>query len=211
MRPSSDHNEPEPALAAKTIVEVLLSSDLLETLPDAIVAVDRDGTIVQVNSQAQDLFGYDRNELIGQEVEMLVPESYRRQHHHRFVEIRRLAWIEPAHIILGGDVIVAPHRMVSQRLGVLGVMFLYMAVNFVYLHALGADGLAQTTIPASSVMRLALGERGASLIAVGIAISTLGFLSQGMLTAPRVYFAMAEDGLFFKSVAWLDPRTREAG
>jgi APA family basic amino acid/polyamine antiporter len=57
-------------------------------------------------------------------------------------------------------------------------------------------------------MRLALGERGASLIAVGIAISTLGFLSQGMLTAPRVYFAMAEDRLFFKRVAWLDPRTR---
>jgi APA family basic amino acid/polyamine antiporter len=57
-------------------------------------------------------------------------------------------------------------------------------------------------------MRLALGGRGAALIALGIAISTLGFLSQGMLTAPRVYFAMAEDGLFFKSVAWLNPRTR---
>jgi len=57
-------------------------------------------------------------------------------------------------------------------------------------------------------MRLALGERGAALIAVGITISTLGFLSQGMLTAPRVYFAMAEDGLFFRSVAWLHPRTR---
>jgi APA family basic amino acid/polyamine antiporter len=87
-------------------------------------------------------------------------------------------------------------------------MFLYIAVNFVCLHALGAGGLAQTTTPASSVMRLGLGERGAALIAVGIAISTLGFLSQGMLTAPRVYFAMAEDGLFFKRVGWLDPRTR---
>jgi APA family basic amino acid/polyamine antiporter len=43
---------------------------------------------------------------------------------------------------------------------------------------------------------------------VGIAISTLGFLSGGMLTAPRVYFAMAEDGMFFKSVAWLHPRVR---
>jgi PAS domain S-box-containing protein len=64
------------------MVEVLLSSDLLETLPDAIVAVDRDGTIVQVNSQAQELFGYDRDELIGQKVEMLIPESYRRKHHH---------------------------------------------------------------------------------------------------------------------------------
>ncbi|MEY2527010.1 MAG: basic amino acid/polyamine antiporter, family [Verrucomicrobiota bacterium] len=103
-----------------------------------------------------------------------------------------------------------PRRDLARGIifGVIGVMILYTAVNFVCLHALGADGLAQTTTPVSSVMRLALGERGAALIAVGIAISTLGFLSQGMLTAPRVYFAMAEDGLFFKSVAWLDPRTR---
>ncbi len=48
-------------------------------------------------------------------------------------------------------------------------------------------------------MRLALGDKGATLIALGIAISALGFLSQGMLTAPRVYFAMAEDGLFFRT------------
>ncbi|MGD0509064.1 MAG: PAS domain S-box protein [Terriglobales bacterium] len=61
---------------------VLLSSDLLETLPDAIVAVNQDGTMVQVNSQAQELFGYDRDELLGQKVEMLVPENYRREHHH---------------------------------------------------------------------------------------------------------------------------------
>ena len=64
------------------MVEVLFSSDLLETLPDAIVAVDRDGTIVQINSQTQALFGYTRDELIGQKIEILVPESYRRQHHH---------------------------------------------------------------------------------------------------------------------------------
>jgi APA family basic amino acid/polyamine antiporter len=56
-------------------------------------------------------------------------------------------------------------------------------------------------------MRAALGERGATFIALGIAISTFGFLSQGMLTAPRVYFAMAQDGLFFRSVARLNPRT----
>ena len=57
-------------------------------------------------------------------------------------------------------------------------------------------------------MRLVLGETGARLIAVGIAVSTLGFLSQSMLTAPRVYFAMAEDGLFFRGVARLSRRTR---
>src|SRR5437773_154777 len=57
-------------------------------------------------------------------------------------------------------------------------------------------------------MRIALGERGAQWIAAGIAVSTLGFLSQSMLTAPRVYYAMAEDGLFFRAVARVHPTTR---
>jgi APA family basic amino acid/polyamine antiporter len=57
-------------------------------------------------------------------------------------------------------------------------------------------------------MRLAFGEKGAALIAVGIVVSTLGFLSQSILTAPRVYFAMAADGLFFRSVAKLHPQSR---
>ena len=92
-------------------------------------------------------------------------------------------------------------------IGVAGVVVLYLAVNYVCLKALGSSGLAASSTPASDVMRLALGPMGARLIAIGIAISTLGFLSQGMLTAPRVYYAMAEDGLFFRSVARLDKRT----
>jgi APA family basic amino acid/polyamine antiporter len=93
-------------------------------------------------------------------------------------------------------------------IGVGGVIVLYLAVNFVCVRVLGPSGLATTTAPASAVMMAALGNLGGRLIAAGIAISTLGFLSQGILTAPRVYFAMAEDGLFFRSVAWLHPRTR---
>ena len=91
---------------------------------------------------------------------------------------------------------------------VAGVVILYTAVAFVCVHALGPVALAQSKTPATDVMRLALGERGATLIAIGIAISALGFLSQGMLTAPRVYFAMAEDGLFFRSVAQVNATTR---
>jgi APA family basic amino acid/polyamine antiporter len=106
--------------------------------------------------------------------------------------------------------IKAPRKNLPRALllGVLGVIALYLAVNFVCVHALGADGLANTTTPASAVMRLVLGERGAAFIALGITISTLGFLSQGILTAPRVYFAMAEDRVFFKRVAWIHPKTR---
>jgi APA family basic amino acid/polyamine antiporter len=92
-------------------------------------------------------------------------------------------------------------------IGVIGVVVLYLAVNFVCVSVLGTSGLATTTTPASDVMRLALGQSGARLIAAGIAISTLGFLSQGMLTAPRVYFAMAEDKLFFTSVGRLNSKT----
>jgi basic amino acid/polyamine antiporter, APA family len=93
-------------------------------------------------------------------------------------------------------------------LGVIGVVVLYISVNWVCLRALGPQGLAGTSTPATAVMRLALGQRGATFIAAAIAISTLGFLSQSILTAPRVYFAMADDGLFFRAVAWLDPRSR---
>jgi APA family basic amino acid/polyamine antiporter len=103
-----------------------------------------------------------------------------------------------------------PQRDLARGLllGVAGVILLYCSVAFVCAHALGPAGLAASKTPASDVMRLALGERGARLIALGIAVSTLGFLSQGMLTAPRVYFAMAEDRLFFRKVAAVNPVTR---
>jgi APA family basic amino acid/polyamine antiporter len=103
-----------------------------------------------------------------------------------------------------------PRRDLARGLliGVLGVIALYVAVNVACVVALGAGGLAAEAAPATAVMRAAFGERGAALIAVGIAISTLGFLSQSMLTAPRVYFAMALDGVFFRRVAYVDPRSR---
>jgi len=93
-------------------------------------------------------------------------------------------------------------------LGVTGVVLLYTAVAFVCVHALGPGGLANSRTPATDVMRLAVGDKGATFIALGVAISALGFLSQGMLTAPRVYFAMAEDGLFFRRVAEVNAKTR---
>ena len=103
-----------------------------------------------------------------------------------------------------------PRRDLARGLllGVTGVVLLYTAVAFVCVHALGPGGLANSKTPATDVMRLAVGERGATFIALGVAISALGFLSQGMLTAPRVYFAMAEDGLFFRRVAEVSATTR---
>jgi basic amino acid/polyamine antiporter, APA family len=98
-----------------------------------------------------------------------------------------------------------PRRDLSRGLllGVSGVVALYLAVNLACLRVLGPAGLDATTTPASDLIRIALGESGARWIALAITISALGFLSQSMLTAPRVYYAMARDGLFFAGVGKL--------
>ena len=103
-----------------------------------------------------------------------------------------------------------PRRNLPRALvaGVIGVVVLYLGANWVYLRGLGPAGLAATGTPASMLMRALLGPRGATFIALGIAISTLGFLSHSLLTMPRVYFAMAADGAFFPGVARISERTR---
>lgn len=103
-----------------------------------------------------------------------------------------------------------PRRDLARGLlfGVIGVVALYGLVALTCVIVLGPAGLAASTAPASDVMRIALGESGATIIGLAIAISALGFLSQGMLTTPRVYFAMAEDGSFFRGVAKVGKRTQ---
>jgi len=103
-----------------------------------------------------------------------------------------------------------PRRDLPRGLliGVVGVIVLYEGVSFICVRALGPAGLAATKTPASAVMRLAWGGRGATFIALAVAISALGFLSQSILTAPRVYFAMADDGLFFRAVGKVSASTR---
>ena len=102
-----------------------------------------------------------------------------------------------------------PSRTLPRALilGIAGVIVLYLGANAAYLRSLGAIGLAGTRTPASDVLRSALGEAGARWIAVGIVVSTLGFLSQGMLTAPRVYYAMGRDRVFLTWLGRVDPRT----
>jgi basic amino acid/polyamine antiporter, APA family len=92
--------------------------------------------------------------------------------------------------------------------GVIGVVALYVSINCVYLWILVSKGLADSTTPASTVMERILGVAGSRITAVAITVSTLGFLSQAMLTAPRVYFSMAADGLFFRQVATVSQGAR---
>jgi APA family basic amino acid/polyamine antiporter len=93
-------------------------------------------------------------------------------------------------------------------LGMSGVAVLYVLVNAGCIRVLGVGGLAATTIPISDVLHAAAGQTGARLASLAVAITTLGFMSNRMLTVPRLYHAMARDGLFFRAVAWIDPRTQ---
>src|SRR6476661_3251284 len=92
--------------------------------------------------------------------------------------------------------------------GVIIVAAVYLAVNLTYLRALGVAGLAASAAPAADAMELRFGRVGRTLIAVGIAVSTFGFLNLVILVTPRVYQAMARDGLFFRRLAALHPRFR---
>lgn len=91
--------------------------------------------------------------------------------------------------------------------GVAIVVVVYLAANAAYLAALGVEGLAESSAPAADALRAAGGRWGGAAIAVGVACSTFGILNVFIMAAPRIYQAMAADGIFFDSVARLSPRT----
>jgi basic amino acid/polyamine antiporter, APA family len=93
-------------------------------------------------------------------------------------------------------------------LGVICVVVVYVSANLAYVHVLSAPALAATKTPAADLAHAVVGERAAVLMAALIVISAFGFLNLALMTAPRVYYAMAADGLFFRSVGRLSRRFR---
>ncbi len=90
--------------------------------------------------------------------------------------------------------------------GTIAVVVIYVAVNAVYIRALGLEGLATTTTPASKAAEMMFGSMGDRFVTAAIAVSTFGFLDLGILAPTRVYYAMAADGVFFPALAKLHPK-----
>ncbi|MBV8284276.1 MAG: amino acid permease [Candidatus Eremiobacteraeota bacterium] len=105
---------------------------------------------------------------------------------------------------------IAPERTIPRAmiLGMTGILVIYILANASYVHVLGVAGLAASTVPAAAAMQAAIGPFGEKFIALAIALSTLGYLSTCMLAHPRIYYHMAADGLFFRWIAWVSPKTR---
>ena len=106
--------------------------------------------------------------------------------------------------------VINPRRNLALALivGVAAVITLYLLVNLACLRALGIEALGKTLTPASDVLQQTVGPLGARLAAVAIALSAFVFLSQGMLTAPRVLFAMSRDGLFLRGAGRIGASSR---
>src|SRR5207249_4826599 len=93
-------------------------------------------------------------------------------------------------------------------LGTLGVTLIYALANAAYLHVIPVDVAAQAPDQriAAEVAQIVLGPIGLRLIAGAILISTAGCVNGLILSGPWLYYAMAKDGVFFRSAARLDPK-----
>jgi amino acid transporter len=109
---------------------------------------------------------------------------------------------------VGGEV-TDPQRNLPRAMliGTGAVVALYLAANLVYLHLIPIQQMKGAELVAADVARMLLGSAGVIAVSAAVAVSTFGTLNGSMMTAPRIFFAMAEDGVFPKAVSRVDPQT----
>lgn len=110
---------------------------------------------------------------------------------------------------VGGEV-KDPERNMPRALviGTVAVIGIYLLVNAAYLYLIPIGQMAQSPLVAADAAQLIVGRVGVGLIAVVVMIATFSTLLGSILTSPRIFFAMADDGLLFKQVAQVHPRFR---
>jgi amino acid transporter len=101
-----------------------------------------------------------------------------------------------------------PQRTLPRAIigGTTAIVGIYLAANVAYLFVNPVEQVARSQLIAADTMQAIFGGIGVSLVSVMVMISALGALIATMLASPRVFFAMADDRLFFKTVARVHPR-----
>ncbi|HET9799226.1 MAG TPA: amino acid permease [Gemmatimonadaceae bacterium] len=101
-----------------------------------------------------------------------------------------------------------PRRVLPRAIviGTLAVIAIYLLANIGYLAVMPVGEIRHSKLVAADVAQRLIGAPGVVLVAATVMLSTFGTLNATLLTAPRVFFAMADDGLFFRRVAAVHPR-----
>ena len=101
-----------------------------------------------------------------------------------------------------------PQRNLPRAIifGTVAILAIYLSANVAYLYVSPIGEVAKSRLIAADTMQAIFGQVGVSFISVVVMISAFGALNASMLASPRVFFAMADDGLFFKTVAKVHPR-----
>lgn len=107
----------------------------------------------------------------------------------------------------GGEV-KSPQKTLPLAIigGTIGVIIAYVLVNAGYVYVLSMPAVAASPLVAADTMTTIIGSTGSVIVSMLVAISTFGALNADFLGSPRLFFAMADDGLFFKAVARVHPR-----
>lgn len=92
--------------------------------------------------------------------------------------------------------------------GTLAIIAIYLATNAAYLYVLPIDEVARSPLIAADTMAALIGSAGARFVSIVVAISTFGAVNSDLLGAPRIFYAAAEDGLFFKTLGRVHPTYR---
>jgi amino acid transporter len=108
---------------------------------------------------------------------------------------------------VGGEV-KDPERNLPRALvvGTAAIIAIYLLVNAAYLYLLPLDRMARSPLVAADAAQVVLGQFGIGAVSVVVMLATFSTLVGSILTAPRIFFAMADDGLFFRVVAKVHPR-----
>ena len=108
---------------------------------------------------------------------------------------------------VGGEV-KDPERNLPRALtlGTLAVIGIYLLVNAAYLYLIPIGQMARSPLVAADAAQLLVGRAGVGLVAVVVMVSTFSTLLGSILTSPRIFFALADDGLFFRGIARVHPR-----
>jgi len=101
-----------------------------------------------------------------------------------------------------------PRRTLPRAIiiGTVAVIVIYLLANLAYLAVLPVEEIRRSRLVAADVAERLMGAPGVIFVALTVMLSTFGTLNGTLLTAPRIFFAMADDGLFFKKVAAVHPR-----